>query len=145
MSARNQKLEAQVKVHLKAISFVYFFSYPWQYKNEEGLSSPWWIIYSFPSRCRHFGSNGHCFVILGPRRNVNDPKSIIFSLKLQKAVLEQQMKLKRQPAPIRVSDLQISRSDGNKDIHAYHGEKVLFFSLMRLRRVLAFSAPRKVY
>lgn len=25
MSARNQKLEAQVKVHLKAISFVYFF------------------------------------------------------------------------------------------------------------------------
>lgn len=41
----------------------------------------------------------------------------------QRSILEQQIKQKRQQAPhIRASDLQIIRSDGNKEaIHAYNG------------------------
>lgn len=44
-------------------------------------------------------------------------------LEQQRSILEQQIKQKRQQAPhIRASDLQIMRSDGNKEaIHAYNG------------------------
>lgn len=43
----------------------------------------------------------------------------------QRAFQEQQIKTKRQQAPhIRASDLQIMRSDGNKEILAYNGKYI---------------------
>lgn len=47
----------------------------------------------------------------------------------QRSILEQQIKQKRQQAPhIRASDLQIIRSDGNKEaIHAYNGNLFINF------------------
>jgi hypothetical protein len=49
---------------------------------------------------------------------------------LQRSILEQQIKQKRQQAPhIRASDLQIIRSDGNKEpIHAYNGNLFINYS-----------------
>ena len=49
--------------------------------------------------------------------------AFIFVFNLQRSILEQQIKQKRQQAPhIRASDLQILRSDGNKEAtHAYNG------------------------
>lgn len=51
-------------------------------------------------------------------------------LHLQRSILEQQIKQKRQQAPhIRASDLQILRGDGNKEAYAYNGNELVHMFL----------------